>query len=85
MSNSDYRPGDDGEPVKRSTPLKPIAREGETEFASIHRNRSGHDAGCIDFGIRVSLIEDLSPAEKGELARTSQAMNDAIQRYCGKK
>ena len=85
MNLSDYRPGPDGEPVRRSTPFKHIAREGETEFASIHRLRSGQDAGSIGFGIRVSTIADLSPVEKDELSRTSKAMNDAIQRYCGKK
>lgn len=62
--------------------MRPIAREGETEYASIHRNRSGHDAGAIDYGIRVSLIEDLSPAEKQDLLATAEAMLRSIRKYC---
>ena len=59
-----------------------IAREGETEYVSIHRNRSGESAGCIDYGIRVSAIENLASAEKAELFRTAEAMLERIREYC---
>lgn len=61
---------------------KPIPREGEQQFASIHRNRSGENAGGIDYGIRVADIDNLSPAEKDELLRTSAAMHECIKEYC---
>lgn len=59
-----------------------IAREGEQEFASIHRNRSGFDAGCIDYGVRVQAIENLSTAERAELLATARAMLASIERCC---
>ena len=59
-----------------------IAREGEQEFASIHRNRSGFDAGCIDYGIRVETVENLSPAEKQDLLVTARVMMERLEEYC---
>lgn len=59
-----------------------IAREGEQEFAAIMRNRSGHDAGCIDYGVRVELVANLSAAEKKEIVRTSEALTENIKRLC---
>lgn len=43
--------------------MQHIAREGEQEFAAIKRTRSGFDAGCIDYGLRVQMVENLAPAE----------------------
>jgi hypothetical protein len=57
-----------------------IAREGETEYASIHRNRSGQDAGCIDFGVRVAAVEALCEADKQELRSTVRALYDTVVR-----
>lgn len=54
------------EEPKTSNPLdgytSPIARTGEQQFACILRNRSGVDAGEIDFGAR--FINDLSDREQ---------------------
>lgn len=53
----------------------PIARTGEQQFAAIVRNRSGMDAGCIDFGLR-----DLSywPEEAQDFCDIAYALYQAI-------
>lgn len=58
-----------------------IAREGETEYACIHRNRSGQDAGEIDFGIDVLAVESLSSSERLELVKTARQLADALEPY----
>jgi len=63
-------------------PPKHLAREGETEFAVILRNRSGHDAGCIDFSFPHATALDLSPAEQRELIDTARALAAAIEDCC---
>lgn len=62
--------------------MQHIAREGEQEFAAIKRNRSGFDAGCIDYGLRVQMVENLAPAEKKELLKTAEALVSSIRNYC---
>lgn len=61
-----------------------IAREGETEFAAIKRNRSGQDSGRIDYGIAILEVESLSDGEKAELCTVSSMMHESILRRCGK-
>ena len=57
---------------------KPIARPGESIYASIVRNRSGIDAGKIDFGVRVLEIEKLCDADKIEIRNIARALYQTI-------
>lgn len=59
-----------------------IAREGETEYASIHRNRSGQDAGNLDYGIAVEAVEKLSEVEKRELVAVAYLLARNLREYC---
>ena len=61
---------------------KPIAKEGEQQFAAIIRNRSGMDAGCIDMGIRD--ISHLSNRDKQEAVNSAYAVYEAFCRQTGK-
>lgn len=56
--------------------MTPIARSGEQQFACILRNRSGFDAGCIDFGLRDCTI--LSEAEQQDVVDVAYALYQAI-------
>lgn len=62
---------------------QPIARSGEQQFACILRNRSGHDAGCIDYGLRDCTI--LCEAEQQEVCDTAFALYQSICAQVGKK
>ena len=61
----------------------PIAREGEPIYASIIRNRSGMDAGHIDYGCRMDAIADLCDAEKQDIVDIAYALYENICRACG--
>lgn len=62
-----------------------IAREGEVEFAAIVRNRSGQDAGCIDYGLKAGeTIDSLCDADKQDLVDTAYALARAIENATGK-
>ena len=63
-------------------PPKHVARPGEKEFAVILRNRSGHDAGCIDFSFPHATALALSPAEQRELIKTAKALAESIEDCC---
>jgi len=63
----------------------PIARSGEPTYASIIRNRSGMDAGEIDFGARVFHIEELSDYDKQSICDTAYALYETICRHTEKK
>lgn len=54
----------------------PIARSGEQQFACILRNRSGFDAGNIDFGLRD--LSSLVDAEQQDACDTAYALYRAI-------
>lgn len=62
------------------------ARTGETEFAAIVRNRSGQDAGEIDFDLKHGLvIDELSDTDKQSLVDTAFALAMACETATGKK
>lgn len=63
--------------------LRPIAREGEAQFACIMRNRSGIDSGCIDFGLRS--VTHLSHPEQQEVCDIAYALYQAICDQTGKR
>jgi len=60
-----------------------IARSGEPIYASIMRNRSGIDSGCIDYGCRVCAIGDLDDADKQDIADTAFALYESVCRAAG--
>lgn len=61
----------------------PIAREGEQQFACILRNRSGHDSGCIDMGVRdVTFLAD---GEQQDVVDTSFAIYETLCQQTNKK
>jgi hypothetical protein len=64
---------------------EPIARGGEPIYASIVRNRSGIDSGCIDYGCRVIAIEELCDGDKQDIADTAYALYESVCRASGKK
>lgn len=62
-----------------------IARDGETEFAAIVRNRSGVDSGEIDFGLKHGeIIDSLSDHDKQSLVDTAYALARACEEATGK-
>ena len=63
--------------------LRPIAREDEQQFAAVLRNRSGIDAGQIDFGLRDCT--SLSEAEQQDLVDTCYALYAAASGQLGRK
>jgi len=63
----------------------PIARKGESIYASIHRRRSGIDAGCIDMGVRSFEIEKLCDADKQDICNTALAVYETICNHAGMK
>jgi hypothetical protein len=61
-----------------------IARSGETEFAAIVRNRSGQDAGEIDYGLKHgAVLDELSDADKQALVDTAYALYRACENATG--
>lgn len=62
---------------------RPIARSGEQQFAAIMRNRSGMDAGNIDYGLRVFAVENLGDGEKQDICDTAFALYQNICQYAG--
>jgi len=55
-----------------------IARDGEPIYASIIRNRSGIDAGDIDYCIRVSEISKLSKRDRQMIVNVAYEMYESI-------
>lgn len=55
---------------------RPIAREGEQQFACLLRNRSGESAGAIDMGVRDVTI--LSEAEQQDVVDTAYAIYETV-------
>lgn len=64
---------------------KPIARSGEAQYVCILRNRSGIDAGNIDFAIRTCAIEELADGEKQDIVNAAFAVYESICDATGKK
>lgn len=63
-----------------------IARGGETEFAAIVRNRSGQDAGEIDYGLKHGpVLDTLCDRDKQSLVDMAYALAEACERATGKK
>jgi len=67
---------------KRDNYLRPIAREGEQQFACILRNRSGMDAGCIDYGLRN--VSHLCEGDKQDIVDTAYVLYQSICEQTGK-
>ena len=63
---------------------EPIARGGESIYASIVRNRSGIDSGCIDYGLRIFEVQKLREGDKQDIANTAFALYESICRAAGK-
>jgi hypothetical protein len=72
---------DTQEPVKPDFTM-PIARPGEQQFGCILRNRSGIDAGNIDYGAR--MIDTLSNAEQQDVCDMAYALYQSFCRQTGK-
>ena len=66
--------------AKKNPLTEPIARGGESIYASIVRNRSGIDSGCIDFGLRTFVVEKLSEGDKQDIADAAFALYESICR-----
>lgn len=62
--------------------MRHIAREGETEYAVICRQRSGQDAGEIDYGLNIAAIHSLSADDRKELVKTAEQMTKALKARC---
>lgn len=62
---------------------RPIAREGEQQFACILRNRSGIDAGEIDFGLRDCT--SLPDGEQQDVVDIAFALYSAACRQLNKR
>jgi hypothetical protein len=62
---------------------EPIARHDEQQFACILRNRSGVDAGRIDFSLRDCTA--LSDVEQQDMCYTAFALYEAICAQVGKR
>jgi len=58
-----------------------IARDGETEYASIYRRRSGQDAGELEYGINVSAVDELCETDKQELSKVVSQLAKQLERY----
>lgn len=71
------------EPPQKPDYTKPIARSGEQQFACLLRNRSGHDAGCIDFGLRNCTF--LGDTEQQDMCDTAFALYQSICDQLGKR
>lgn len=63
------------EPEHKLDYTLPIAREGEEQFGCILRNRSGMDAGNIDFGLRDCT--HLHPSEQQDIVDMCYAMYES--------
>ena len=62
------------------------AKEGETEFAAIVRNRSGIDAGEIDFCLKHGFVlEELDNRDKQALVDTAAALLASCEDATGKR
>jgi hypothetical protein len=73
------------QPIQKKDSLTdPIARSGEQIYATILRNRSGQDAGRIDYGARVFAIQDLCEGEQMDMIATGYALYCSIMQYCDK-
>lgn len=58
-----------------------LACEGETEYAVVKCNRSGQDAGEIDYAIDVDKVESLTPCERTELCTVVRHLYEALLSY----
>lgn len=59
-----------------------MIREGEPIYAALVRNRSGQDAGEIDYRLNVAAVENLPQGEKQELMETALALVENLRQYC---
>jgi len=66
----------------RDSYLSPIARDGEQQFACILRNRSGTDAGCIDYGLRD--VSALCEGDQQDIVDTAYVLYQRICEQTGK-
>lgn len=77
----------DGDGSKHQEAVKPdftlpIARAGEQQFAAIVRNRSGMDAGELDFGVR-QFAKFLHPGEMQAMTNTAYALYESVCEQTG--
>ena len=68
--------------MKENDFTQPIARHGEPIFASIIRNRSGIDAGEIDYAYR-SPKKIFCDQDKEDIATTALLLYESISRDMG--
>jgi hypothetical protein len=57
-----------------------VSRSGEFQYAAIHRDRSGQDAGSINYAARVGSIDALADPEKRSIIRCAEQLLDSIRR-----
>lgn len=79
----DFDPNAIEPPKHRPDYTIPIARVGEEQFAAIKRNRSGFDAGEIDFALRS--LDDLGEYDKQQITDTAFGLYQAICRQTNRK
>jgi hypothetical protein len=60
---------------------KPIAREGEQQYAVILRNRSGQDSGEIDYSVRIFIIESMDDYNQRETVSSAIMLLETIIGY----
>ena len=61
---------------------RPIARDGEHQFACILRNRSGQDAGAIDMAVRD--VTHLLDSEQQDVVDVAYAVYESLCDQTGK-
>lgn len=61
----------------------PLARTGESQYAVIVRNRSGIDAGCIDFTAR--MIDELGDGDKQDAVSSAFSLYTTWRDSTGKR
>ncbi len=74
--SQEFDPNHKEEPIKPDYTL-PIARSGEQQFGAIVRNRSGMDAGELDYGARD--ITHLHPSEQQDAVNAAYCL---YQSFC---
>lgn len=57
---------------------QPIARSGEPIYASIHRERSGIDAGTICPGVRVFAVNELCDGDQRDIVTAALMLLEMV-------
>jgi hypothetical protein len=67
----------------RSDFTQPIARSGEQQFGAIVRNRSGIDAGSVDFSAR--MIGELCEGDQQDCVEMAYCLYESFCNQTGKR